>query len=949
MIGCVEHISMTSITGWAAGGDPESRSPATIEASCHGTVIGKVTASLPRPDIAGAPDCGFTIPIAPPYDVDAIEVVADGRPLPRAHASAGGGIGDIAGTLYQLAPEVPGLMLRVTEPVGTPYDLDICERLIAIYRRLWTAHDHLFADTGSMWTDLLAWNFGYLTELVKQGDARKLCDYLLSIHKRPESWGITQGPESYNLLRNADPGSAVHRSHAALYRGELLSLAEYLGILPVENAGQGTVHGPIDLVALLRDMRAHIGIDPVYPHIAGGLYCLDTGAGLMQQRDLWALYAALRVIAANGGVPPARVCEIGGGLAQACHYARLLGVRQYALIDLPHVSLLQAFQLMRANPGCRIALYDGGDFDTEADICVYPTFMYERAPDGFFGVTLNVDSMPEMGWDNALAYARTAERKCARFLSINQEARGPLRPGARQISVRDVLARTSFRECYRFRSWLRRGYVESLYAMAPPTTPRDAADPPADAARPAAASASPRRLEGHLDMVGPEMIVGWARDAAGDDPVQVDIHIDGAFFSRVAADAFSPALHKAGLGSGRHVFAVRLPVALFDGHRHQVGARIADSGVELGKSPVFVEFPSIAPYVGAVSGALTCEPWVIDSADIDGDDLVLRGWAIPPREGVGAFHLDGRPFDHVAWPLPRQDIHQVYFFHPNAARSSFVLRSRIPSSRRPGGAAELRLSYVRDPGGEPLNPDHDYYLALSTESRFALPQPHRRRRVTGTEDLLLFEIGGYTLVRKIENLLAARFDTRLDAMGAVLDWGCGCGRLLRFLVDRVPPGDLFGTDIDHDNVAWCGANLPGVSVAHIPLLPPSPFQDAQFGFVVGNSVVTHLGETAHLAWLAELARITRAGGLVMVSVHTIAELPRETFHALAYQRLLERGFLSDKVDHALAGVVTDESYYRSTFHTHEYIEQIWSHYFDVVCIVPQFSNNMLDWVVMRKR
>ena len=54
-------------------------------------------------------------------------------------------------------------------------------------------------------------------------------------------------------------------------------------------------------------------------------------------------------------------------------------------------------------------------------------------------------------------------------------------------------------------------------------------------------------------------------------------------------------------------------------------------------------------------------------------------------------------------------------------------------------------------------------------------------------------------------------------------------------------------------------------------------------------------------------------------------------------------------DHALAGVVTDESYYRSTFHTHEYIEQIWSHYFDVVCIVPQFSNNMQDWVVMRKR
>jgi SAM-dependent methyltransferase len=501
------------------------------------------------------------------------------------------------------------------------------------------------------------------------------------------------------------------------------------------------------------------------------------------------------------------------------------------------------------------------------------------------------------------------------------------------------MARTAFQERYRFRSWVRRGYVESLYVAG------------AEEARPGIrpASTSSRRLEGHLDMVGPELVVGWARDAATDGtPVQVDVHIDGAVYERVTADAFSPALHKAGLGSGRHVFAARLPVAVFDGQRHQVGARIADSKVELAKSPAVVEFPDIGPYVGTIAGALACEPWVIDGAEIAGDQLVVRGWAIPPRDGTASFRIDGQPFDHVAWPQPRPDIHQVYFFHPNAACTGFELRARI-SSRPATAGTDLRLSYVREPGGTPLNPDHDYYIPLTAGSRHALPQPQRRKRVTGTEDLLVFELGGYTLVRKIENLLSARLGTSLDSVGAVLDWGCGCGRLLRFLVDRVQPGKLFGADIDHDNVAWCRMNLPGVTAEHVPLLPPSTYVDEQFGLVIGNSVLTHLGETVHLAWLAELARITRPGGLVMVSVQTIAELPRESFHALAYQRLLERGFLSDKVDHALAGLIDDSSYYRSAFHTHEYIERIWSHYFDVVCIVPQFSNNLQDWVVMRKR
>lgn len=172
---------------------------------------------------------------------------------------------------------------------------------------------------------------------------------------------------------------------------------------------------------------------------------------------------------------------------------------------------------------------------------------------------------------------------------------------------------------------------------------------------------------------------------------------------------------------------------------------------------------------------------------------------------------------------------------------------------------------------------------------------------------------------------------------------------MRFLAARSGrAGTVFGTDIDSDNVSWCAANLPSATVKVAPLLPPSRFDPGQFDLIIGNSVFTHLAEKAQLAWLGELDRILARGGLAMVSVQTITDLSRETFHPAAYERLLSKGFISEKIDNALAGVIRDDEYYRSAFHTHDYIRSTWSKYFVIDDIIPQFSNNMQDLVIMRK-
>ena len=44
-------------------------------------------------------------------------------------------------------------------------------------------------------------------------------------------------------------------------------------------------------------------------------------------------------------------------------------------------------------------------------------------------------------------------------------------------------------------------------------------------------------------------------------------------------------------------------------------------------------------------------------------------------------------------------------------------------------------------------------------------------------------------------------------MTSILDWGCGCGRVLRYLLQIDIKAKIFGCDIDGDLINWCGKNI----------------------------------------------------------------------------------------------------------------------------------------------
>ncbi len=104
--------------------------------------------------------------------------------------------------------------------------------------------------------------------------------------------------------------------------------------------------------------------------------------------------------------------------------------------------------------------------------------------------------------------------------------------------------------------------------------------------------------KGHYEYYEQNQIGGWAFDTtAPDDPVIVELSVDGEPVSTVAADLFRPHLLDAGMGNGKHGFQIEIPARFFDSAPHQIDLRLKPSGRGIENTPpllIFGDRPSPA-------------------------------------------------------------------------------------------------------------------------------------------------------------------------------------------------------------------------------------------------------------------------------------------------------------------------------------------------------------------
>lgn len=181
--------------------------------------------------------------------------------------------------------------------------------------------------------------------------------------------------------------------------------------------------------------------------------------------------------------------------------------------------------------------------------------------------------------------------------------------------------------------------------------------------------------------------------------------------------------------------------------------------------------------------------------------------------------------------------------------------------------------------------------------------------VAGTGDLCWFLDYGERCTLAMLDLLRrhAAIPERFDN---ILDFGCGCGRIIRHW-SKHTPAVLHGTDLNRHAIEWCRSHLPIAQFQFNGPLPPTGYPAAMFDFVYCFSVFTHLPAEQQQLWLAEMKRILRPGGYLLLTTHGASFLNRLTDqerHRFTSGQLVVRG--SDFPGANLCASFHPESYVR---------------------------------------
>jgi SAM-dependent methyltransferase len=148
-----------------------------------------------------------------------------------------------------------------------------------------------------------------------------------------------------------------------------------------------------------------------------------------------------------------------------------------------------------------------------------------------------------------------------------------------------------------------------------------------------------------------------------------------------------------------------------------------------------------------------------------------------------------------------------------------------------------------------------------------VPTAILRYWVAGNDNLSWFLESGEQGALALVEVLQQR-DIDLQKLKHVLDFGCGCGRVIRHLPSHMyTDAQFYGTDSNEVAIEWCRTHLSFAQFNTNTLEPPLQYSDDTFDIIYAFSVFTHFDEALQIAWINELRRVLKPGGYLVITVH----------------------------------------------------------------------------------
>ncbi len=160
--------------------------------------------------------------------------------------------------------------------------------------------------------------------------------------------------------------------------------------------------------------------------------------------------------------------------------------------------------------------------------------------------------------------------------------------------------------------------------------------------------------------------------------------------------------------------------------------------------------------------------------------------------------------------------------------------------------------------------------AFAPADHLPMPPAHLACLVTGSYSLEWLYNNGLVGADCIRAVLA-RNGLDIRAFKRMLDFGCGCGRILRHWKSANDP-EIHGSDYNPRLIAWCRRALPFATFKVNGLAPGLSYEDGLFDFIYLISVMTHLSKELQRSWMRELSRVLEPGGYLYLTFHGMTRL-----------------------------------------------------------------------------
>ncbi len=137
--------------------------------------------------------------------------------------------------------------------------------------------------------------------------------------------------------------------------------------------------------------------------------------------------------------------------------------------------------------------------------------------------------------------------------------------------------------------------------------------------------------------------------------------------------------------------------------------------------------------------------------------------------------------------------------------------------------------------------------------------------------------GGLYEADLVANALAS-VGVDMSSVKRALDFGCSSGRVLRVLHAAYPDTGWSGCDPNRRAIEWADEHLDGIEFFVSNDDPPLPLGEGSLDLAYAISIWSHFAPELGLRWLAEMHRLIRPDGHLVLTTHGVSSVALFTQH-----------------------------------------------------------------------